>query len=149
MKKFFKIFGALLLAIFVLLLSSRLIWPAINDVETGKTAEYPELKPYHSKLPLEAVFWVAARTAKTMPLWTITNIQKSEGLIQAEATTPSMGFVDDVTINVDRVKDSDQVVVNLRSKSRVGKSDFGANARRIKAFLARLETNLEVLRLSR
>ncbi len=50
--------------------------------------------------------------------------------IQCVATTPILQFQDDVVIQV-RKEESDSVV-EMRSKSRVGRSDFGVNAERIR-----------------
>jgi uncharacterized protein (DUF1499 family) len=47
-----------------------------------------------------------------------------------------MGFKDDVVIRV-RTGDEDAVLVDLRSASRVGVSDLGANAARIRRFAER------------
>ncbi len=63
--------------------------------------------------------------------------EPSEGRIEASATSAWFGFVDDVVI---RVAESAQGTrVDMRSKSRVGRSDLGANAKRIEAFLADLD----------
>lgn len=127
--------------VLVAFLALRFSFPVVNDVETGKSEAYPELKPVLWKGSYSAVFWVSARTAKAMPLWTLTNVQLSDGVIQAEARTPTMGFVDDVWIKVEQT--SQGIKVSMRSKSRVGKSDFGANARRIQEYLARLQRSLK------
>ena len=59
-----------------------------------------------------------------------------DGVIEAVATTPLMGFREDVSI---RVRNAGTMVrVDMRSASRYGSRDFGTNARRIEAFLAQL-----------
>ena len=45
-----------------------------------------------------------------------------------------MGFKDDIVIRISREGDSS--IIDLRSVSRVGVSDLGANAKRIRAFKA-------------
>jgi uncharacterized protein (DUF1499 family) len=60
----------------------------------------------------------------------------SAGRIEATATTPWFGFKDDVVIRV--APDPAGSRVDVRSVSRVGQSDVGTNARRIRAYLARL-----------
>ncbi len=56
-----------------------------------------------------------------------------EDYLAAEFATPLMGFVDDVEFR----NASD--VVHVRSASRVGRSDFGANKKRVEALRAALE----------
>lgn len=56
---------------------------------------------------------------------------------EAVAQTPLLGFRDDVVVRVGRI--SGAVRVDVRSSSRLGKSDLGANYARIKAFLHGVE----------
>ncbi len=49
-----------------------------------------------------------------------------------------MGFKDDVVIRIS--SDADGTLVDLRSVSRVGVSDLGANAARIQDFLSQFPT---------
>ena len=58
------------------------------------------------------------------------------GHIEATATTFWFGFKDDVVVRV--TPDAAGSRVDVRSVSRVGRSDVGANARRIRAYLDRL-----------
>jgi uncharacterized protein (DUF1499 family) len=51
--------------------------------------------------------------------------------------------VDDVTIRV-RPASGQRLSVDMRSSSRVGKADFGTNARRIGGFLAALDSALSL-----
>lgn len=60
-----------------------------------------------------------------------------EAVVEAVAITSLFRFRDDVVV---RVRErGDELVVDVRSRSRVGRSDLGANAARIRAFLAALE----------
>lgn len=78
-----------------------------------------------------------ARALVEMRGWEIVATSAAEGRIEATAITPIMGFKDDVVI---RVRDeAGQSIVDMRSVSRVGKSDLGANAKRIALFLAELQ----------
>jgi Protein of unknown function (DUF1499) len=110
------------------------IWPTINDVRTGATPEYPELQAQRFTRPPDQVFAAALATAREMGL-EITTAEKGE--IHAVATTRILRFKDDVTITV-----SPDSTVNVHSRSRVGKGDLGANARRIADFQARLRDYL-------
>ncbi|MGE0130148.1 MAG: DUF1499 domain-containing protein [Blastocatellales bacterium] len=131
----------------VLLASSpfilRLIWPRINDVKTGATREYPDIQPQRFNQPFDKVFDAATSAAQSMG-WEIRETNREQGLIEAVATTRLLKFKDDVTVTISREgpRDGEATVVNVRSKSRVGKGDLGTNARRIRAFQAELAKRL-------
>ncbi|MBS1812219.1 MAG: DUF1499 domain-containing protein [Acidobacteria bacterium] len=122
------------------LLISSLIWPRINDVKTGETPEYPELQPQHfSVLPYRA-FDAALATARDFG-WEILREDRIAGEIDAVDTTRFFRFKDDVTITV-KAGVGENCSVYVHSRSRVGKGDFGTNARRIKRFQAELAKRL-------
>ena len=60
--------------------------------------------------------------------------------LEATDTTTWFGFKDDVVIRL--TAKSDDTLVDVRSKSRVGKSDLGKNAERIETFMAELRSQL-------
>lgn len=64
-----------------------------------------------------------------------------EAQIEATATTGWFGFRDDVAVRLRAVDDG--VEVDMRSISRVGLSDLGANSRRVAGFLRTLERQAE------
>lgn len=103
----------------------------INDVTTGATPEYPDLQPQRFAAAVPAVFNAAADVARSEG-WEITREDREAAVLEAVATTPLMRFKDDVTITVSREGEQTKVVV--RSHSRVGKGDLGANAKRIRKF---------------
>ncbi len=59
------------------------------------------------------------------------------GIIEATDTTTWFGFRDDVVIRV--TDEGSERLVDIRSKSRVGGSDLGTNAERIRKFIEELE----------
>lgn len=63
------------------------------------------------------------------------------GRIEAVDRTFLMGFSDDVTIRVRPL--AGQTRIDVRSASRIGRHDFGANARRIQAFARDLQAQLD------
>ena len=71
--------------------------------------------------------------------WTLT--ADNEQQLEAVVSSRLFGFRDDVAIRLTPVENDAEVHtrVDMRSASRVGKSDLGANAERIRAFLADLE----------
>jgi Uncharacterized protein conserved in bacteria len=68
--------------------------------------------------------------------WRIVATDGIEGRIEATATTTWFGFEDDIVIRVQPAGQGSRV--DIRSASRVGRSDLGANAKRIREFLAKL-----------
>jgi uncharacterized protein (DUF1499 family) len=98
-------------------------------------AAYADLKPVFLKVSPEQAFVNALAVARDMG-WEIVDAQASEGRIEATDTTFWFGFKDDVVV---RIKAADQGSrIDVRSVSRVGKSDVGTNAKRIRAYLERL-----------
>jgi len=97
---------------------------------------YPDLHPFHLNVPPEKGFALATQTAQAMG-WTIYRTDPQNGVFEASDRTPIFGFVDDVSVRVR--PDQGGSAVDIRSKSRDGKGDLGANAARIRAFGKRLE----------
>jgi len=96
---------------------------------------YPDIRPLHLDAPPAAAFARALATAKAMG-WDIAAADSAVGRIEATATTRWFGFKDDVIVRVR--PDSAGSRVDVRSVSRVGRSDVGTNAARVRAFLSRL-----------
>lgn len=97
---------------------------------------YPQIAPRFYKVGRQAVFDAALALARGRD-WAVHAAEPAQGRIEASVTSRWFGFVDDVVI---RVAESAQGTrVDMRSKSRVGRSDLGANAQRIEAFLADLD----------
>jgi len=117
-------------------------WPVINDVETGRTPEYPELRVRDYMASEDKVAKAARATVERLPRWTFVAQGKGPGgsEIQAIAATRVWRFKDDVAIRVRREGGSTRV--SVRSKSRVGRADFGQNARNIRLFLQELDQEL-------
>jgi uncharacterized protein (DUF1499 family) len=137
-----KVIAGIIIAL-VLLASSpftlRLLWPRINDVQTGATREYPDLQPQRFKQPFDRVFDAALSAAQSMG-WDLRESNREQGIIEVIALTRILKSKDDVTLTLTR--EGNETVVNVRSKSRWGRSDFGTNARRIRAFQTELATKL-------
>jgi len=71
--------------------------------------------------------------------WQVARVDRQAGTIEATATTLFFRFKDDVVVRVraDPARPGGSIV-DMRSISRVGGSDVGVNAQRIRAFLADL-----------
>ncbi|HEY6130806.1 MAG TPA: DUF1499 domain-containing protein [Halioglobus sp.] len=92
---------------------------------------YPDLKTLVSPLSVDDAYGRAVQVATKLG-WEIYHQDRSNGVIEAVDSTRIMGFKDDVVI---RIRSSDHgSLLDLRSVSRVGGGDIGANAKRIRAF---------------
>jgi len=82
-----------------------------------------------------------------MPRWEIVATDNNEKKIQVLVTSPILRFKDDLVIQVTEEEQKGEskkklFKVNMRSKSRLGMSDFGYNAHRIQYFFNRLSTSI-------
>ena len=98
---------------------------------------YPPIKPLRLTAKPKAVFVAAEQVARDMG-WRIVAAEPAEGRIEATARTFWFGFYDDVVIWISEADDGG-TQVDVRSASRVGKSDLGTNARRVGEFLRQLQ----------
>ncbi len=96
---------------------------------------YPELAPAMLPVPPRAAFELALEVARRSG-WAIVAAVPDDNRIEATATTDWFGFKDDIVIRIRPAGGGSRV--DMRSVSRVGRSDLGANARRIREFLHQL-----------
>ena len=106
------------------------------DYAPGTAAQqkigYPDIAPLRLDLPPAQAFARAERAARSMG-WQIVEVAPDALRIEATDTTLLFGFKDDVVI---RVRPHAQgSVVDVRSLSRIGGSDLGTNAKRVRAYL--------------
>src|SRR6476619_1527881 len=73
-----------------------LIPPRINDVETGRTPQYPDVQPLHVGLPPERVFTVVSEVAGRHKRRTVGKVDPHARVLTAEARTALWRFCDDV-----------------------------------------------------
>jgi uncharacterized protein (DUF1499 family) len=98
-------------------------------------AGYPDIVPAVLALPPEQAFARVLAAARALG-WTVVAADPAAGRLEAFDQTLWFGFTDDIVVRVTPAATGSRV--DVRSVSRVGKSDVGANARRIKRFLARV-----------
>ena len=110
---------------------------AVWDTSTAakQRSGYPDVQPVTLPVPPGAAFHVALAAARDMG-WAIVASDSAAGRIEATATTTWFGFKDDVVVRVG--PDPKGSRIDVRSESRVGGSDVGTNAARIKAYARRL-----------
>ena len=106
------------------------------ETQALQAAAYPEVQTLRSALEYEVIFDKAVRVAMELG-WEIYRQDRNAGVIEAVDTTAIMGFKDDIVIRVRTSADGS--LVDLRSVSRVGLGDLGANARRINSFIERMQ----------
>ena len=105
------------------------------EVALKQREAYPDLKSLLLGLPAEQAFVRAAETARKLG-WRVVASDPREGRIEATDTTFWFGFTDDIVIRITPA--GYRSLVDVRSVSRVGRSDVGTNAARIREFLSRL-----------
>ena len=127
--------------------------PYINDIttDTEQPPQFASPKTYQSHFaelqqigypdlhPLELALSPAQAYARAVKIatglgWDITTVDERTGRIEAVVTTRWFGFKDDVVIRITPAGAGSRV--DMRSKSRFGRSDVGTNAHRIQDFLA-------------
>jgi uncharacterized protein (DUF1499 family) len=102
---------------------------------------YPKLLPLKSDLPAAQLFEMVQAAALEMPRWAIASVESARLSLEAVAATRFLRLKDDVVIQVRPEADGGSSV-HMRSKSRLGRGDFGTNSRRIGAFFALLAEKL-------
>ena len=97
---------------------------------------YPDIAPVTLPLPPDRVFNRSLDVAQRLG-WEIVAANQASGRIEATDTTRWFGFKDDVAVRITAWGSGTRV--DVRSVSRVGRSDLGTNARRIREFLEALQ----------
>lgn len=109
------------------------------EVGAQQKEAYPDLQPWLSRASPTEVFQAAKKVVDTMGM-ELVSANDSDLHVEATDTTLLYGFKDDMVVRI--VGTADGTRVDVRSKSRVGRSDLGQNAKRIRKFLALLEAEL-------
>jgi uncharacterized protein (DUF1499 family) len=102
---------------------------------------YPDIAPLELEVP-SRVAYDAALALVTKRKWSVSDarapsLARRDGVIEAVARTPIMGFRDDVVIRITPLGQGTRV--DMRSASRFGDHDLGANASRIRSLLEDLD----------
>ncbi len=105
------------------------------SVAARQLRAYPDIKTLILNASPEEAFARALETARGMG-WRIAAAVPAEGRIEATATTFWFGFTDDIVVRIEGA--GYRSLIDVRSVSRVGRSDMGTNAKRIREFLQRL-----------
>jgi len=100
-------------------------------------AAYPDIQPITLGVPPEQAYRRALDVARNMG-WQIDASVPAEGRIEATDTTRWFGFKDDIVIRVSPAETGSRI--DVRSESRLGEGDLGKNARRIRAYLRKVNS---------
>lgn len=102
------------------------------EIAAQQAKAYPDIAPMISRQSASATFNQALGAAKEMG-WEIVAQDPDNYRFEASARTPFFSFVDDVVVVVTAQDSSSRI--DIRSVSRVGRSDQGVNAARIREFV--------------
>ena len=106
------------------------------DIMQMQKDNYPDIQPLRfENTNYEAVYEKALKGVEEMG-WTLVSANPQTGRIEAYDTTAWFGFVDDVVIRVEAQPMAYEI--DIRSKSRVGFGDVGANAKRVRDYLRKV-----------
>lgn len=106
------------------------------DIAAQQRQAYPDVQPLVLNVPPDSAFKSAHRAAEEMG-WDIVAADSAAMRIEATATTRWFGFKDDVVVRIEPAPSGSRV--DVRSVSRVGRSDVGTNSSRIRAYLHRIQ----------
>jgi uncharacterized protein (DUF1499 family) len=106
------------------------------EIAAQQREAYPDITTLRVPRPPAETFRQALAAA-TESGWEIVAADSAAGRIEATATTQWFGFKDDVVVRIE--PDGQGSRVDVRSVSRVGGSDVGANAARIRGYLEKLK----------
>ena len=114
----------------------RVDYPGAATAALQRTG-YPDIVPLDLEVPARLAY-DAALAVVTKRKWSISDaraptLARRDGVIEATARTPIMGFRDDVVVRITPMGRGTRV--DVRSASRVGTHDLGANASRIRGLL--------------
>lgn len=109
------------------------------EVAEQQRQAYPDIITLIIPSEKDKIFAVAEAALRAMKL-KVVDVNAAEGRIEATHTSMLYGFTDDVVVRI--VADGAGSRVDVRSKSRLGRSDLGQNAKRIRVFLRELQAKL-------
>ena len=100
-------------------------------------AAFPDIEPLVLAVPPAEAFRRVDQAAQALG-WDIVARAPAEGRLEAISTSKWFGFRDDIVVRIRPQGAGSRI--DIRAKSRIGQSDLGGNAERIRAFLVRVKT---------
>lgn len=111
-----------------------------EETAEAQREAYPHIQPLELSQEIQEVMDAAVMLVNDRE-WELVAINRKEGRIEATEKLAWFGFKDDVVLRFTQTETGTRI--DMRSKSRIGRSDVGVNARRINEFLKDLEQSLE------
>ena len=108
-----------------------------DEIAAQQLKAYPDVQTLVMHISAHAAFEKALDAARNLG-WEIVAMAPSEGRIEAVDRTFWFGFKDDIVIRI--LAEGEGSRVDIRSESRVGVSDIGTNAKRIRKFLEQMKS---------
>jgi uncharacterized protein (DUF1499 family) len=121
------------------------IWPRLkvylsqNVAETNEQAIFPELIPRTYPMGSKQLFNELPKHIIALG-WNLESVDADKLELEATITTRWLKFTDDMTIRLEPVS-KNKTRLHIRSASRIGRADYGANL----GHIIRLNWNLEAL----
>ena len=115
-------------------------WAALPPRERWKAVHreyYGDIAPIRVPWSVEETIVRARRLAEARG-WQIVTHDPANGILEAVETSRFFRFKDNVVVRARPVNEGGGAIVDMRSISRVGVSDVGVNAERVRSFLADL-----------
>jgi len=110
-----------------------------GEVAAQQRRAYPDIQPLVLNVPVQQAFDRTLATVRDLG-WNVVASERDAGRIEAVDSTFWFGFKDDVVIRVREMAAPGSTRIDVRSKSRVGVGDLGANANRVRALLERVKS---------
>ncbi len=104
---------------------------------TAHQGAYPDIRSVRIDQPVAVVIEKARRLAEDRG-WKIVSVDPAAGNLEATATVSLFRFKDDIVIRARAAENGAASIIDMRSVSRVGVHDLGANAKRVRQFLSDL-----------
>lgn len=100
---------------------------------------YPEIGPLILDEPQEKVFRRAINVIEHHKTWKLVHQSAADGEIEFFDTSKLFKFKDDAVVQIFQQSEG-KTIVNMRSRSNTGRSDFGINSKRIAEFFSMLKS---------
>ena len=122
--------------------ANRIVEPDLAAAELQEKA-YPDIRPMELERSATETFDIVHEAVKRLGWTIVLNEPPAEqpGRIEATDRTMLMGYTDDVLIRV--TGDDTHAFIDVRSVSRYGMHDLGANAERIRTLFVEVKAALE------
>jgi uncharacterized protein (DUF1499 family) len=110
-----------------------------QEIAAQQRQAYPDVRPLVINVPTDRAFDLALNAARAEG-WRIVATEPERRRIEASDQTFWFGFIDDIVVRISPQPTGSRI--DVRSVSRVGRSDVGTNAARIRSYLDQIRAEL-------